>query len=185
MTATEILTEEHEAIKKMISIVEETCKRLESGSKVDAEHLKLMVNFIKGFADKCHHAKEEDLLFPAMQEAGIPKQGGPIGVMLMEHIYGREYVKGMTQAIEKYEKGDAKAPSEFIKNARGYIELLSQHIYKEDNILYPMADRVFSEQTQEGLLKEFDRVETEVIGEGVHEKYHEILHNLSEVYLKD
>ncbi len=184
MTATEILTEEHKAIKIMLDIVEEACKRLESGSKVDVEHLKLMVDFIKGFADKCHHAKEEDILFPTMQKAGIPGQGGPIGVMLTEHTYGREYVKGMAQAIEKYEKGNIKTSSEIIKNARGYIELLSQHIDKEDNILYPMADRIFQEKTQKELLKEFNRVETEEIGEGVHEKYHEILHHLHDIYLK-
>jgi len=89
----------------------------------------------------------------------------------------------MTQAIEKYDKGDPDAHLEFIENARGYTELLRQHIYKEDNILYPMADSVFQEKTQKELLKEFDRVETDEIGEGVHEKYHEILHRLIEIYL--
>ncbi|MDQ1329031.1 MAG: hypothetical protein QG641_2320 [Candidatus Poribacteria bacterium] len=184
MTATEILTKEHNAIKVMLNILEEACKRLEEGVKVDTGHLEQMVEFIKGFADKCHHAKEEGLLFPAMQKAGIPGQGGPIGVMLVEHTYGREYVKGMTEAIEKYKVGDANATSEFIENAKGYVELLSQHIYKEDNILYPMADRLFSEEDQNKMLEEFDRVETEEMGVGTHEKYHEMLHQFQDIYLK-
>lgn len=63
MTATEILTNEHNAIKKMLGIAEEVCKRLESGIKIDTDHLEQIVDFIMGFADKCHHAKEENLFF--------------------------------------------------------------------------------------------------------------------------
>jgi len=123
MRATEILTNEHNAIKEMLSIVEEVCKRLGSGINIDANHLDQIVNFIRGFADKCNHAKEENLLFEEMRKSGIPKQGGSIGVMLMEHDYGQEYVKGMAQAIKGYKLNDSDAASEFIKNARGYIEL--------------------------------------------------------------
>lgn len=183
MTATEILVKEHNAIKEMLNIIEEACERLESDKKVDINHLQQMVEFIKGFADKCHHAKEEGLLFPEMQKAGISKQGGPIGVMLIEHDYGREYVKGMTQAIEGYKSNRIDAPAEFIKNTRNYINLLTQHIDKENNILYPMADRIFSEGIQKKLIKEFDKVETEEMGTGTHEKFHVILHQLHEVYL--
>lgn len=184
MIATKQLTDEHKSIKLMLNILEEICKRLESGEKVDLDHLDRIVEFIKVFADRCHHSKEEDLLFPAMEEAGVPKEGGPIGVMLTEHDYGREYVRGISQAISKYRSGDTEASVDIVKNAKGYIELLTQHIYKEDNILYPIADKFLSEKKQEELYEEFEKIEKERIGEGIHERFHELLHYLQDIYLK-
>lgn len=185
MKPTEQLKEEHEAIKLMLRISEKVCEKLESGEEVDPEHLEQIVEFIKVFADKCHHGKEEDLLFTAMEEAGIPKKGGPIGVMLTEHDMGRGYVKGMSEAVAKYKGGDRKVSSAIVGNARNYIALLTQHIDKEDNILYPMADMHLSEERQKELLEEFERVEREKIGVGKHEEFHELLNHLREVYLKD
>ena len=150
-----------------------------------APHLERIVEFIRVFADKCHHGKEEELLFSAMEEAGIPKEGGPIGVMLTEHDVGRGYVRGMSEAVAKYKAGDHQASSAIVGNARNYIALLTQHIDKEDNVLYPMADMHLSVEKQEELLKEFERVEHERIGVGKHEEYHKLLDHLTQVYLED
>jgi hemerythrin-like domain-containing protein len=178
-----MLKDEHEAIKIMLEVAEKVSLRLERGDPVPAEDLLGIVDFIRGFADKCHHAKEEDLLFPAMGESGVPRQGGPIGVMLAEHTQGREYVKNMKAAAEKYGRGDRQAVSLFVDNARNYIALLRQHINKEDNILYVIADQRLSTQTQERLEREFDRVEKEILGPGKHEEYHALLEKLEKAYL--
>lgn len=185
MKPTEQLKEEHQAIKLMLRISEKVCEKLESGEEVNPEHLEQIVGFIKVFADKCHHGKEEDLLFTAMEEAGIPRKGGPIGVMLTEHDMGRGYVRGMSEAVAKYKAGDRKASSAIVVNARNYIALLTQHIDKEDNILYPMADMHLSGERQKELLEEFERVEREKIGVGRHEEFHRLLDRLKEVYLLD
>jgi DUF438 domain-containing protein len=100
MKPTEELKKEHEAIKLMVRIMGSVSDRLESGKKVDPKHLDSILEFIKVFADKCHHAKEEDLLFPVMEKAGIPKEGGPVGMMLLEHDEGRQYVKAMGEGIK-------------------------------------------------------------------------------------
>jgi hemerythrin-like domain-containing protein len=184
MTPTEQLKEEHKAILLMLEILESVCQRLESEKKVNPEHLEKIIEFIRVFADKCHHGKEEDLLFSAMEEVGVPKEGGPIGVMLMEHNMGRDYVKGMSQGTTKYKSGDMKASSEIVENARNYIALLSQHIRKEDYVLYPMADMRLSQEKQEELLEKFEKVELERIGKGKHEEFHKLLKELKETYLK-
>jgi hemerythrin-like domain-containing protein len=184
MKATGQLKTEHEAIKLMLNILEKVCEKLEAGEEVKAEHLDKIVEFIKVFADKCHHGKEEDLLFTAMAEAGIPKKGGPIGVMLIEHNMGRDYVKGMNEAVTKYKAGNRRASAEFVENARNYISLLSQHIEKEDNILYAIADAHLSKKKQAELLEEFEKVEHEKIGVGKHEEFHKLLEHLKMVYLK-
>jgi len=184
MRATEELKEEHKAIKSMLKILERVTEKLEYGEIVNPEHLEKILEFIRVFADRCHHGKEEDLLFPAMEEAGIPKEGGPIGVMLTEHDMGRDYVRGMEEGIKGYRKGDSGAGLKIIENARNYIKLLNDHIDKEDNILYMMADVHLSPEKQNGLLCEFEKVEEKKIGKGKHEEFHQLLHHLEEIYLR-
>lgn len=183
MKPTQELSREHSAIKVMLQIMAGACDKIESGKAVDPDHLDRMVEFVQVFADKCHHAKEEDRLFPAMAEAGIPVQGGPIGVMLLEHAKGREYVRAVKAAIPGTRAKDKAAVGQVIANARGYTALLGPHIDKEDHILYPMADRVLTEAKQRELEKEFSRIEEEIVGHGVHEKFHALLEELSGIYL--
>jgi hemerythrin-like domain-containing protein len=184
MKPTQELSAEHQAILLMIRILEKMSDRLEEGGTIDLGHLEKAVDFIKVFADKCHHGKEEDLLFPAMERAGIPRTGGPLGVMLHEHVEGRGYVKAMTDALAGVRKGDLKARAEFARNARSYGALLSQHIFKEDNILYPMADGRLSAAQQDELETCFAEVEEKVIGHGRHEAYHRLLEELEAEYLR-
>jgi hemerythrin-like domain-containing protein len=184
MKPTEMLTQEHNTIKVMLEIMEYACQELESGQKVHPEHLEQMVQFIREFADKCHHGKEEGLLFPALEKAGILREGGPIGVMLADHDQGRAYVKGLAEKVAKHKAGDASSSEGIIENARSYIALLTHHIFKEDNILFPMADRMLAESVSNQLAVDFNRVETDIIGSGKHEELHKILAGLKSIYLK-
>ena len=184
MKIIEQLEEEHQAILLMLEVMEAVCKKLDARDDVSIDDLNDMVKFIKEFADKSHHLKEEDLLFPAMEEAGIPCEGGPIGVMLSEHTTGREYVKGLSLGIEEYTKGNTSAASQIIENARNYSSLLSDHIYKEDNVLYPMAKLRLSKEQQEELLKEFETVNSKKIGLAKQKELIAILHNLKDTYLQ-
>jgi hemerythrin-like domain-containing protein len=118
-----------------------------------------------------------------MEKAGIPKTGGPLGVMLHEHVEGRGYVKAMSEALAGVKKGDRRAAALFAENARNYGALLSQHIAKEDHILYPMADARLTAAQQSELAACFADVEENVIGPGRHEEYHRLLKELESAYL--
>jgi len=109
MTPTQELKNEHRDILLMLDILKTISDRLDAGQAIDAAHLEKAVEFIQGFADKCHHAKEEVHLFKAMEEAGIPRQGGPIGVMLEEHENGRNHVRAMADSIPGIRAGDEAA----------------------------------------------------------------------------
>jgi hemerythrin-like domain-containing protein len=183
MNPTDELKNEHKAIKTMLAIMGEVCNALDAGSPVDPGHLDEIVEFVQVFADKCHHAKEEDLLFPAMVEAGIPKEHGPIGAMLAQHEKGRAYIQNVKKAAADYRGGNPKAARTISDNARGYAALLSQHIDKEDHILYPMADARLTAAKQAELLKAFERVEKEIVGAGKHEQFHAMLERLEKIYL--
>lgn len=170
MKATEILMDEHRVIERVLAALEKAAGRLESGQMRPGFFLDA-AEFIKGFADGCHHQKEEGVLFVAMIAHGVPDRGGPIGVMLDEHEQGRAFTRGMREAARKLEAGDGSARGAVIVNARGYVTLLRQHIYKEDNVLFPMADRVIPPETQARVAEDFERIEHEETGAGVQEKY--------------
>lgn len=176
MKATNILMHEHRIIERMLNILSHFSLCLEQHKQVSPKSLRMCIDFIKTFADTCHHHKEEGVLFAQMEIHGMPVNGGPIGVMLAEHEMGRNYVREMEKAIQDYENNKIGAEIEFVKNARGYIGLLSQHINKEDNILYPIAEDMLSDM-DEKIVELFEDVEKK-LGEGVHEKYEHIIEEL-------
>ena len=182
MKPTDQLKEEHEAIKIALSILRNASKRLASGGEVNQEDLDHLLGFLKTFVDTCHHGKEEDILFVAMESVGIPRDKGPIAVMLREHETGRSYIRNMREGVEKYKTGEPSYCPQFTENADKYIELLTQHIDKEDNILYPMADMHLSEEKQHEMIEKFEKLEEERIGIGKHEELHELLHHLKDKY---
>jgi hemerythrin-like domain-containing protein len=182
MKPTAELSHEHEAILEMIRILGKMADRLEAGAAVDPGDLEQAVEFIRVFADKCHHAKEEGHLFPEMEKAGIPRDRGPIGVMLGEHVEGRNHVAAMAEAIPGIRKGDRRAVTAFIAGARGYGGLLTPHIFKEDHILYPMADARLSPDQQASLEACFADVERNIVEEGKHEELHRLLERLEKAY---
>ena len=171
MRATELLMEEHRVIERVLNSLEAGADRLESGQAVRPEFFLSAVDFARGFADGCHHQKEEGVLFKHMEAKGIPVEGGPLGVMLAEHEQGRQYTRALRTAALELQAGDVQASKKIVQNARGYVTLLRQHIYKEDNILFPMADRVIPAAQYDDVWEGFERVEHEETGEGVHEKY--------------
>jgi len=165
---TDILMEEHQVILRIVAVLNAAVEKLQAGQEVPLEVFRQAVDFIRTFADRCHHGKEQDLLFPMLEQRGIPRQGGPIGVMLYEHDQGRAFVKQMAEALEAW--GEEEARAQLLEGARGYAQLLSQHILKEDRVLYPMADQVLSAADQQELLEEFEAVEA-ALGEGLHQRY--------------
>ncbi|NPV10045.1 MAG: hemerythrin [Anaerolineae bacterium] len=183
MQATEQLKTEHNAIKLMLRVLDAVADRLERGDSVDAADVNAIVEFIRVFADRCHHGKEEDHLFPALERAGLPRDGGPVGVMLAEHDLGREFVRGLAEGASRLSDGSSEAAAQVVRNARGYADLLRQHIDKEDNILYEIADFHLDAREDARLVEEFERVERERVGPGRHEEFHQLLHDLRDRYL--
>jgi hemerythrin-like domain-containing protein len=182
MSATGELVAEHGGVKLALRILAKMCDRLEAGKGVPAGHLEEMLDFLKVFVDTCHHGKEEQHLFPAMEAAGVPREGGPIGRMLLDHEEGRALIRSMTAAERRYAAGEAGAGSDFAAAARGYAILLLAHIDREDHVLYPMAEARLSPETMEALETAFEAVEEEVVGRGRHEAFHAMLERLATEY---
>lgn len=154
-TATQNLENDHVHILRLTDIMEQ----LTVVQDPDVTHLEKIVEIIRNFADGVHHAKEEQILFPYLAKKGFSQTQGPVAVMLNEHVSGRNFVKGMSENIELYKKGDRDALGKIYYNMAGYADLLRSHISKENNILFRMADRVLSDSEQEDLLRSFETAE--------------------------
>ncbi|MEZ5019291.1 MAG: hemerythrin domain-containing protein [Bacteroidales bacterium] len=178
-TATEDLIHEHKAIQHALNILERMSERIENNGDADSSDINSFLAFLIEFADKCHHGKEEDFLFPALEKAGIKKEGGPIGAMLSEHTQGRNYLKQMQNSILN-SKVDKPL---FIQASKDYISLMRSHIQKENNVLFPLVDIKLSVSEQNDLYEKFENHEENVIGKGRHEELHNILETLAGKYL--
>jgi hemerythrin-like domain-containing protein len=167
------LQTEHEAILFSLGLLERIIARGKASGVLDEGDLRDFIGFLKEFADKCHHGKEEGILFPALVKAGIPEKGGPIGVMLAEHIQGRAFIAEMAAGLDR---------ERFIGAAEGYANLLRSHIQKENSVLFPSAERVLAAGELERIYQAFEAHEETVIGAGRHEELHALLHRLEEKY---
>ena len=155
-----ILKHEHRIIERALRGLNGMCMRIEGGSRVAAGALLEIVEFITTFADHYHHAKEETLLFPALERRGFTREGGPLGVMEYEHQVERELIADLGQAIELYQAGDVEGGQRFVEAARAYLRLLVGHIEKEDGILFRLGDEILDEDDKAALSESFKQFDS-------------------------
>jgi hemerythrin-like domain-containing protein len=166
-----MLMSEHRLIERALDALERWVTTLNSGSESDDKaELVRFVSFIRGFGDAYHHSKEEDILFVAMVENGFPRQAGPIAMMLHEHDLGRSLVSvldGLAQQATTWSKEDRDTLG---RTAQEFSALLRQHIQKEDQILYPMADARLPEPVKEELFRRFQAFEEQQTSTGEYQR---------------
>ena len=182
MNPTLELISEHNAVLVALQILEEVEGALAAGREEAALHLAQLLDFFKGFVDRCHHGKEEDVLFPELERRGVMREGGPIGVMLAEHEAGRVHIRVMSEGLERLQGGDPRATDEIHEHGRAYRDLLRAHINKENRILFPLADKLVPEDTAAQIVQRYEEIERVRVGKGKHEEYHAMLHNLKDLY---
>ncbi len=154
-TATKTLENDHVHILKLIDVMEQVTY----SDEPDTDHIEKILSIIRNFADGLHHAREEEIFFPLLAERGFSATQGPVAVMLHEHEQGRNFVRGIAGSIELYKKGNKSAANDIYANMMGYAGLLRNHISKENNILFKMADKALSESDQTNLTERFAEAE--------------------------
>jgi hemerythrin-like domain-containing protein len=148
-------------------------ERLEGGEPLDVSLLESIVAFLRTFADRCHHGKEETFLFPALIRRGVPSHGCPIGGLTMEHQKGRVMVGELADAIRGYAAGEPPAREDLVKSLRALVAFYPNHIWKEDYLLFPLAGKVLTPEDQQELMNKFETVERELGIEG-HEGFDKV-----------
>lgn len=178
MKATDILRKEHVVIKRVLQCLTAATDQAEKIGTLDSESLRKMIEFFRGFADHCHHGKEESRFFPVARQRGVSCGPGNINILLAEHEQGRSLIRSMDESLSAVEKGNGQARTQFCQHARQYVRLLTEHIHKEDDCLFPTADTMLSTADQQELVRDFEKMEHEEMGAGTHERLHTLADEL-------
>ncbi len=177
MKATDVLMSEHQVIQQVLAVLEAIAGHAEADGILDREEARQTIDFFRTFADGCHHAKEEQHLFPLLESHGLPREHGPTGVMLHEHELGRNLLNQMTDAL-----GEGMTARAFVAPAREYVSLMREHIWKENERLFRMAERLLGANEDDELLHAFQTVEHAVSGAETHQHYLDLANHLADRY---
>ncbi len=182
MKSIDELIAEHKAVMLSLAILEKVEQAIAKDDSQASSDLAELLEFFKGFVDKCHHAKEEDILFPELEQLGVARHGGPISVLLQEHQAGRQHIQDLSVHLSQLQTGDKKAAAQIAMHSRAYIETLSAHIEKENKVLFPLAEKLMTSEIDKHLVNQFFDIERDRVGAGKHEAYHAMLHRLKSKY---
>jgi hemerythrin-like domain-containing protein len=169
-----VLAREHRLIERGLVVLSCICDEARRTRRLDAEEATEVIGFLRDFADRTHHLKEEAILFPAIEAKGFFPGCG----LVSEHQLGRRRVKGMANAVERSVRGDAEAVGAFLGQARSFIGILQAHIAKEDDCLASIVQRTFSSEDRVRLLQQFDEMERREVGERAFERFTTIVEAL-------
>jgi hemerythrin-like domain-containing protein len=158
-TATQVMEAEHRNIETVVKALGNIAVAIEKGQPTDVTLLKTAVQFFRVYADKLHHGKEEALFFPMLVKRGVPPQGCPIGGLNSEHKKGRALVGSLEEWIASYEQKKPGAQDNLVRTLRGIVDLYQNHIWKEDAMVFPMANKVLTEADQKELSEKFAEVD--------------------------
>lgn len=159
------LVAEHELIERSMASLKQCLDAIELSVDVDVVQLGRAIDFLLQFGDKIHNAKEETCLFPLMGSRGIPVQGGPLGVMLQEHEAERVLLTRMQVSLPDFSKLSFAERLQFKEEGLEYLKVRADHIWKENDVLYPMGRKVLSDADNASLLAEFARINREAYGD--------------------
>jgi DUF438 domain-containing protein len=170
----EYLVAEHETIERAMVVLREQLEQVQDKG-YDPIRLQRAIDFLLEFGDRIHNQKEEKHLFPLMEQRGIPGQGGPLGVMLMEHEAERSLLQKMLMQVSNLGAVTADARLAFRNEGLEYLKIRADHIWKENDVLYPMARRVFQEGDNDTLLAAFHAINTATYGLKAKELFQQML----------
>ena len=174
--STESLRRDHDLITKAVRAMESTVQLLSNGTKIPESILLPVIEFTTNFTDVCHHGKEEESLFPALERAGMPSNMGPIAVMLLEHQQSREIAKRIESSTKEYlESGNS---DKLITDMKEYIQHITEHLWKENNRLFAMADaRLQDSATMNTDLDKTETIKLNSLGKS-RDHYEKLVHDI-------
>jgi len=177
MKSTKLLMADHESILEALHILDAICTEIEHDKEVNYDDIHSLLAFLYHFADGSHHVKEEAILFPALMQAGMTFEEGPLRVMTYEHERGRALTSAMEDSLTRSDKHD------FVMYGRRYIQLLTEHIEKENYVLFPMAEEILSDEEDQNIAEAFTEFEQTTVGTTTYERLRGTLESLASKYL--
>ena len=167
---------EHRLIERMLKAIQDILKRIEETQAIDPVRVDTVVDFIRTYADRTHHGKEEEILFEAMKGKSLSEEDRRLmNELIEEHVFGRRTTKALVEANTRYRNGDEAALSEIVEKLQTLIEFYPTHIEKEDKVFFPASRGYFTEEEDQAMLARF----REFDGKMIHEKYENVVKELT------
>lgn len=183
MESIKIMVEEHKNIRRMLKVIRNVCYRVMTLGDYDISDFPRIIDFVRIYADKHHHGKEEDVLFETMnKEIEKLSKSGAITGMYIEHDMGRLYMSNLEKALEKFKEGNDESRLDIIANAISYADLLDRHIEKENTAMYKFAENMLKDESKAFVEEECKKVERMATESGLQEKYLSLVKELEEKY---
>lgn len=174
------MMKEHEDIKRVLSAVRKLCINILDTKDVNYEAFDMAIDFIRNYADKHHHSKEEEILFKKMIKE-LPHTESPILGMYSEHDLGRLYIGNLEESLKRVKEGDLDSKVDIIGSAMAYADLLTRHIHKEDSAIYKFAEKQLSESALKEIEERCSEVENSACENKVQDKYIKIIETLEQM----
>lgn len=166
---------EHRLIERMITVIKKAVTAIREEEKIDPVIIDTVVDFIRTYADRTHHGKEEDLLFRELQKREISEEDRRVmEELVQEHVLGRKTTRELVEANTRYRKGEASALTVMAEKLASLADFYPKHIEKEDKVFFPACRNYFSEEEEQALLEAFWKFDREMI----HEKYRNVVEQL-------
>lgn len=166
---------EHRLIERMLALIEGALKRIESEGKIDPNFVDTAVDFIRVYADRTHHGKEEDILFRDLDKKDLsPEDRRIMNELIEEHVFGRKTTKALVDANKRYRSGEVSALADVATKLRTLVNFYPRHIEKEDKVFFPASRAYFTDAEDESMLAEFREFDRKMI----HEKYKSMVESL-------
>jgi len=170
----DFLVAEHEMIERAMAVLKNNLEKIDEAVKAPLQ-MQRAIDFLLEFGDKVHNTKEEEFLFPLMGQKGLPVQGGPIGVMLMEHDAERNLLQRMMAELPNLAEAATAARQKFAAEGFEYLAIRAEHIWKENDVLYPMGRKLFSDEDNTSLLNAFKTLDQQTYGDTARDHYAQML----------
>ena len=184
MKSIDIMVEEHQNIRRMLNVIREISYRVMTNGEYELDDFPLVIDFVRNYADKLHHGKEEDILFEAMnkQIEKLAKSGAITG-MYIEHDQGRLFIANLENGLNSLKEGSDRARLDIIANSIAYADLLNRHIEKENTALYKFAENMLPDDVKDSIDNDCDKIEMEAANNGIQARYLNILKILEDKYI--
>lgn len=168
---------EHRLIEKMIGIIETEASEYKEGTKeINPAFIRAAVDFIRTYADRTHHGKEEDILFTTLSKKPMSDEHkAMMGELVKEHVYGRSVVGELVQATEAYTQGKKESMQTILTKLDELVAFYPKHIAKEDDVFFPQTESYLTSEEQQAMLDEFWEFDRKMI----HEKYEAVVKGLT------
>lgn len=168
---------EHRVIERMLVVLGRELDSISQQGRVDPAFIDTATDFIRTYADRCHHGKEEDILFRRLVEKHLdPQLAEATADLIKDHVYGRTLTHQLVDANHRYAAGDATALVEITTAAQALVEFYPVHIEKEDRHFFKPCLKYFTEAEQAQMLQDFDEFDRALI----HKKYEGVVEELEQ-----